>query len=355
MPILALQKRARELGRIRIGQKGPKGQPQKLDRFRVTSYSKPLIEKVAELYGGEVQPWTPQGGAPQWECITDASRIPVFVPPQPVTQWLESWTAGGCTHRCDGETNWLTGEPCDLESPEHRNAKPTTRLKVVLRDVEGVGVWRLESHGWNAAAELPDAAFFLAQVGGYVEGWLALEERVSKFEGQTRRFIVPVIDIDITPAQLLAGHGQVDPSQVEGGERKAIGTGAEPSDYVAMAERQARIQGIEGVRAVWHQAKDANHLTPDLEASLFKIGQRFNPEAQQSATTPESETQPDQDTDALWFDIMGAAGRMGMTEADLLEDFAVFGGGVLVDDATAQDMSNYLEHLKRQPPRGEQS
>ena len=81
MPILALQKRARELGRIRIGQKGAKGQPQKLDRFRLTSPSKHVIEKVAELYGGTVQEWTPAGGAQQWEVITDARRLPIMVPP----------------------------------------------------------------------------------------------------------------------------------------------------------------------------------------------------------------------------------------------------------------------------------
>src|SRR5207342_1422597 len=137
MPILQLQKRARELGRIRIGQKGPKGQPQKLDRFRITSYSKPLIEKVAGLYGGEVGPWTPPGGSSQWEVITDAARIPILVPPQPVTQFLETWSRAGIIHRCDGETNWRTGEPCDLDDPDHINARPTTRLKVVLRDVEG--------------------------------------------------------------------------------------------------------------------------------------------------------------------------------------------------------------------------
>ncbi|MCW5952469.1 MAG: hypothetical protein KIT69_09450, partial [Propionibacteriaceae bacterium] len=144
MPIIGLQKRARELGRIRLGQKGDKGQPQKLDRFRLTSASQPLLEKVAELYGGEVHPWTPRGGSPQFEVITGSSRLPIMVPPQPVTQWYEAWRASGCAHRCDGEVNVLTDELCDPEDPLHREAmdRPTTRLNVVLRDVEGIGVWR---------------------------------------------------------------------------------------------------------------------------------------------------------------------------------------------------------------------
>ena len=104
MPILDLQKRARELGRIRIGQVVPtsngKTRPEKLDRFRLTSASRPLLEKVAELYGGDVAEWTPQGGgATAWEVVTNSTRLPIMVPPQPVSQWYEFWTAGGCKHR----------------------------------------------------------------------------------------------------------------------------------------------------------------------------------------------------------------------------------------------------------------
>src|SRR6476659_3823579 len=92
MPILDIQKRARELGRIRIGQVVPttngKTRPAKLDRFRLTSHSRPLLDRVAELYGGTVQEWAPQGGgATAWEVITDTKRLPIMVPPQPISQW----------------------------------------------------------------------------------------------------------------------------------------------------------------------------------------------------------------------------------------------------------------------------
>src|SRR4051812_47766292 len=165
MPILDIQKRARELGRIRTGSKAANGAPTKLSKFRITSASKPLLEKVAALYGGDVVEWTPVGGAQQWEVYTNVARIPIYVPPQPVTQWYEAWTAGGCIHRCDGETDYITGEACDSynEDSLHHQSKPTTRLNVVLCEVEGIGFFRLESHGWNAAVELPQAAEFLAQ------------------------------------------------------------------------------------------------------------------------------------------------------------------------------------------------
>jgi hypothetical protein len=338
VPILQLQKRARELGRIRIGQKGPKGQPQKLDRFRLTSYSRPLMEKVSTLYGGEVQDWTPQGGAPQFEVITDAKRIPILVPPQPVTQWLETWTAGGCIHRCDGETEMISGEPCDL-GPAHEAAKPTTRLKVVLRDVEGVGVFRLESHGWNAAAELPESALFLAAVGGYVEGWLALEERVSKNEGQTRRFIVPVIDIDVTPAQLLAGQGRVQTPAIAAPAPKAIEAGGD-GDRKEIAEqylaRARECSDMADVAKLWHEAKDSGHLTNWLEGELRKIADGLKA----------ADVEPEASVEALWQTILDIAGQHGMELQAVLDDFPTHSGGVTADNADAADMQRYLTHLR---------
>jgi hypothetical protein len=113
MAILTLQRRSRELGRIRLGQvnrSNGKTRPEKLDRFRFTSASEPLLAKVAALYGGTVQPWTPQGGgAEAFEVITDSTRIPILVPPQPVTQYFEQWSGGGCVRRCDGQTELLSG------------------------------------------------------------------------------------------------------------------------------------------------------------------------------------------------------------------------------------------------------
>jgi hypothetical protein len=331
MPILELQKRARELGRIRIGQKGAKGQPVKLDRFRLTSHSQPLIAKVAELYGGHVSEWTPQGGAQQWECVTDANRIPIMVPPQPVSQWLETWTGGGCVHRCDGVTEVISGEPCDL-GPDHEAAKPTTRLNVVLRDVEGIGVWRLESHGWNAAVELPDVAAFLAQAGGYVNGWLSLEERVSKSNGQTRRFIVPTIEIDVTPAELMAGRGNVAAPAIEAATMPAITTAQTP-DYVALARDAI---SLDDVRSIYRMASTNGHLTEELGNQLIEIGQRFTP------APPVTDADPDQ----VWQQILAEAGRQQMDLQAVLDGFPTVTGGVTAETASAADMQKYLDHLR---------
>src|SRR5688500_12762162 len=217
MPIIDLQVRLRELGRIRIGQKvataSGKTRPAKLDRFRLTSPSRELLERVAKQYGGTVAPWTPDGGAGQYEVLTDATRMPIHVPPQPVSQYYELWSGGGCQRRCDGQTDLLKDRPCICgPDPQQRQCKPTTRLNVVLSEIEGVGVWRLESHGYYAALELPGVAELLAQTKGYVPAFLGLEQRTAKRDGKTLHWMVPTIDVAITPTALIAGSAAAGPA-----------------------------------------------------------------------------------------------------------------------------------------------
>lgn len=364
MPILDLQKRARELGRIRIGHQvtgtSKTGKtytrPEKLDRFRLTSASQALLEKVAALYGGNVTEWTPRGGTQQWEVLTDTRRIPILVPPQPVSQWLETWSAAGCVHRCDGVTNALTGDPCDPEDPQHKEARPTTRLNVVLRDVEGIGVWRLESHGWNAAIELPNAADFLSQAGGYIEGHLALEARTSKGENprtgkiETRHFMVPIIEIGVTPSQLLAGEGAIKAPAVEGPvARTAIESGTRP-DYEAMA---AAASTPDELNAVWHAAKNAGHMTDALNTRIRSEAERIR-SAAAAAAAPDPEPEPDEDgafpaevvedegaKNAAWSQVLAAAGDLGMSVWDVDADFQAFTG---ISPAQA-DVAAYQAYL----------
>src|SRR5690606_11373339 len=106
-PILDLQRRQRELGRIRMGDKGGKGQPQKLSEFRLTSPARHLLDHAAALWGGEVREWAGSPSEGQYELYTKTGVLPIVIPPsaEPVSQWYEQWTGGGCTHRCNGETN----------------------------------------------------------------------------------------------------------------------------------------------------------------------------------------------------------------------------------------------------------
>jgi len=80
MPIINIQRKLTEVGRIRLGAKSDKGAPQKLDKFRLTSKSKEALDAAAEVYGGVVKPWAgPDGDS--FELLTTTNVLDVVVPP----------------------------------------------------------------------------------------------------------------------------------------------------------------------------------------------------------------------------------------------------------------------------------
>jgi len=210
--LLGVQRRLVELGRIRLGDKGPKGEPRKLTSFRLTSASKHHLDAAAQVYGGTVRKWA---GAPDegyFELLTTSPQLDILIPPtlSAYSQYYELWDAGGCQRRCDGETDLISGGAC-LCDPDNRECKVTTRVSVMLPKVPGLGVWRLETHGWNAASSLPSTLDLLGASGrgSFIPAVLRLEQRSlkRKVEGRTvtRRFVVPVIDlVGITVTDLLS-------------------------------------------------------------------------------------------------------------------------------------------------------
>ena len=346
MAILTLQKRARELGRIRIGQvvtgNNGKKRPEKLDCFRVTGSSKTLIEKVAALYGGEVKEWTPQNGGPSgWEVVTDSTRLPILVPPQPVSQYFELWSGGECERRCDGVTNLLTDEPCVCSpDPEDRECKPTTRLNVVLRDVEGIGVWRLESHGWYAATELPEVAEFLAHTQGYVAAHLALEERLVKRAGKTKRFMVPTLEVDITPSALMAGETPAVPQVAAGAAHVDA-----PALPAARQELEAAPSRDEDTRSAIAAATTLDELR-QLWRDRAPLSDEMKAEFQTRVKTLEAqvETAPSGDPDELWSRVLRTV-PSSWTSAQAEADFEGV-VGTEAGEADAVQIQEYLDVLR---------
>lgn len=346
MPILEIQSRMYERGRIRIGQqvagRNGKMRPEKLDRFRFTSAARENLLPIAAAYGGEVLDWTPADGRKQYEVVTNSTRIPILLPPNPVSQWLELWSGGGCQRRCDGIRDVITDSPC-LCGPdaESRACKPTTRLNVVLRDMPGIGVWRLESHGWNAAVELPGLAAFVAAADGMVPAFLTLEERIVKSGGETRKFMVPGIDVEVTPSQLLAGAptgvSELTAGAGPAGTAQAAIEGSRP-DYAAQATAAA---DLEGVRVIWKQASEAGHLTDELAAQLMAIGNSKVTPAEPPADSGET-------ADELWMLIVNAAPE-GWHTSDLLADFEQV-NGLPPGEATTEQLRAYLQQIKTGVP-----
>lgn len=364
MAILTLQKRSRELGRIRIGQQvessNGKMRPEKLDRFRITSASQSLIEQIAELYGGEAVAWD-NHGSPQFEVITTTTRLPVLVPPQPVSQYFEQWSGGGCQRRCDGVTELLKDRPCMCgPDPEDRACKPTTRLNVVLRDVQGIGVWRLESHGYYSATELPEVAEFLARAGGYIPAWLSLEQRTAIRDGKTRRWMVPILEVDVTPSQLLSGNGPVTKeiavAPVTAIESAASATEATaPSsnalagngkgklslDEIDMARNQvAAAMNLDQLTAVWDGFAKHFVIPPELKRVFTARKEELNQENRSDDAT----------VDALWQQALVGAPEdwtMPQIEAHFTEITSV-----KPNKATAADVKRYLDTVNNKSAGG---
>lgn len=283
MPILDIQQRFRELGRIRLGKReatgktyssGPrKGQtierPVKLATFRLTSPWRHLIEAAAELFGGEARPWDNDGTA-EWEVLTTnvggdgIALLPVLIPPGEILdQWYELWSGGGCQKRCDGIRQVLKDAACtcpkdpaerEREAKEGRACKATTRLRVMLPELPDMGTWRLESHGFYAAAELGQAAGLVelaTRRGAIVPADLRLVKREgARRPGEPRKsFFVPALSFRGTLGQTLDALGLLE----AGGDLpEMLGSGVErrPAlDAGARPELPAAGQGRDGLEA----------------------------------------------------------------------------------------------------------
>lgn len=232
MPIVDLQRRLVELGRIRTGDQvefrdaagRTRRRPRRLETFRLTSPRRDLVEEAARLYGGVARAW-----GEQWEVTVTAPTVPIMLPPgEVVSQWMEMWSGGGIVRRCDGVREVIGDGPClcPADPAERRElaargeaCKPTTRINVILPDLPGLGVWRLDSTGWYAAVELAGAAEYLSMatsVGHRIPAHLRIVTRTVKRPGPsgpvTRTFTVPTIDIAVRPADLLAGTLPAGPS-----------------------------------------------------------------------------------------------------------------------------------------------
>jgi hypothetical protein len=212
MPIspIVLQRRHAELGRIRLGDQQPtasgKTRPNKLSKFRFTSVSEQYIRDLATLYGGEARPWDNNGIA-SWEVYSEASSIPVIVVKGGLSQFLEHWSGGGCQRRCTGERELIKDQACICD-PQDRLCKPTTRLSMMLPELEAIGVFRMETHGWNSAAEIPAVAELAQFVGDLVPANLHLVERRSIKDGQTYDAdVVEDADADQVWNQILSAAG----------------------------------------------------------------------------------------------------------------------------------------------------
>lgn len=243
-PILDLQQRMMEKGRIRLGHKvtgvtkAGKNytRPAKLETFKLTSSDEATVHDAADLYGGQVEPFN----AGEYGVVTDTVALNVILVPGEMgwSQWREMWGNKVCHRRCDGVRETISDGPCQCPAdPAERAAqaaqgkacKDTTRLSVMLPDLPGLGLWRLESHGYYAATELAGTIAILSMLapGTLVRGRLLAEQRsVTRIapDGtvKTNNFVVPVLDLpDVRLSELVAPDGGVG-VQLEAPTRRGL-------------------------------------------------------------------------------------------------------------------------------------
>lgn len=389
MPIspITLQRRHAELGRIRLGAKrGGNGAPMKLETFRFTSVSERYIRDLATLYGGEAQPWD-NAGIASWEVFTDARTIPVIAVKGGLSQWMETWSGGGVVHRCDGQRD-VEGNLCNPDDRAHQNAKPTTRLSLMLPELEAIGVFRMESHGWNAAAEIPAVAELAQYVGDMVPAHLNLVERRAIKDGKTSRFVVPVLDLQIGTARLreivaekagIAALPAGEPAAVSAGsEHAALPVGEQREEledlYAPYFGRMSKSADLDALQVVWTDMVDArlvgtqapsNPLADPARVAeftaAFKARAREINASDQPATTTateepvEAEIVPDApaaagdvdaDPEAVWQQIVTEGGKQGMTLGDIEEHFVQVMQGLTAGAASGPELGHYLRLLR---------
>lgn len=229
--IIDLQRRLALVGAIRCGERGGKGEPRRLDTFRLTSARRELIEQAASRYGGTVSPWQSPVGS-EWQVTTSAAEIPVLVMPgYSLRQTYELWSGPAKRERlCDGIDEELSGGPCICNRDASDVCDLYTRLVVALPELDTVLGWRLITKGVNAAHELPTMLQLLATVASgqaLVPARLRLEERRGQKDGQTLRFVVPVIDLGVGYLA-LTGQGRpglpAGPQEGSGGDTAYVPT-----------------------------------------------------------------------------------------------------------------------------------
>ncbi|MFD8577204.1 hypothetical protein ACFV1H_17965 [Streptomyces virginiae] len=277
---MTMKRQAAELGRIRTGYSRPHRDPNKRPvpvkstTFVFSSHSRDYVAAAAELWGGEVEEWTPQNQRiAQYRVISQAKEIRAILPAgDPLSQSYEMWSGGGCARRCDGEFEQKSRQSClclaqfgpdwHLRTPREV-CRPTSRINVMLPDLPDLGVWRLESKSYYAADAMAggvDTVLQATEGKSMMPVRLWIEQRTRVADGETKNF--PVVMVVPSLPKLrhaltgpLTTAAALDPSTLD---RAAIE--APRPDYAAEA-RQCKT--VEAAREVWHRANRAGHVARD--------------------------------------------------------------------------------------------
>ncbi|MFF4924250.1 hypothetical protein ACFY4B_27010 [Kitasatospora sp. NPDC001261] len=381
--IITLQRQAVELGRLRTGWSVPHRDPKKRPvpvkskTWVLTSHNKTYIDAAAELWGGEAHRWQPQGsGDPQWRVITQASSIPAMLPNgEPLRQYNELWSGGGCARRCDGQTEMLSKKPClcldeygedwYLMSPKEV-CRATSRLSVMMPDLPGIGLWRAETHSFYAANEWPGVLdLVVAGTGGrgFVPVQMRIEPRTRVARGQTKHFPVVVCEFgNATIRQAITGTIPNPILTAPPQQRPALEAAVSPYLADALVADTA-----DEVLAIYRLAEAAGDLNDDLKARLKAIGTQLRTAEKADATADKAKADGEEepidaeivedsdpaatdDLNSLWQQILTAAGSRNWTTSQVAQRFAADNNGLDLRQANAGQLRRFLTRLREPIP-----
>ncbi|MGH9267898.1 MAG: hypothetical protein ACRD0D_06945, partial [Acidimicrobiales bacterium] len=213
-----------EIGRLRLGEQvaatNGRTRPVRASCWIASSNDLDVLRAVSGTYGGGAPEVWP-AGPDRWRVRTETEAVDVLIPPEPLSVHYEAWTAAGCQRRCDGRTATVAvlaepgGRPGSLADQEcvchARGWAPgrgtvkeacdlVVRLRVILPDIPGLGIWVMTSGSFYAAAELPAPVSLLAQLGAggaLVPAQLVIDQRTARkpWEPAPRQFGVPVLRV----------------------------------------------------------------------------------------------------------------------------------------------------------------
>jgi hypothetical protein len=234
-----------EQGRIRMGMKDPKRGMKALNNFRFTSPDKESIEWLAETYGGTARKWSDPKASPkdQWEVLSKASSIDVWVPPGGLSIWYEIWSGGGRERYCDGvdatvvKRNGEEQVPCICLEKGKRQCDVITRMRLLIVGTPNfAGTWRLQTKSEAAARELPgiEAMMAMVQVDQPLPATLSIEQRQSS--GGSKKYVVPKLTVKASLEEMAQLNSTgITAIASAGGEPLQIEEPADPIEEVTAA------------------------------------------------------------------------------------------------------------------------
>jgi hypothetical protein len=391
--IITMQRQVRELGRLRTGYY--QGRPIRSKTWIITSPQRECLDAAAELWGGQVEKWTPHNSRiEEWRLVTATDSLDALLPPgDPLTQNNEMWNRGGCVRRCDGETESKSAKPClclaqfgedFFRLGPDQVCKPYSQLNLILPQLPDLGVWRHVTKSYYAAGEIAGMVDMIKRAVGdpnlVVPVRLRIDQRSKVADGKTTPYPVPVIEIrGASAGQILAGNVPTL-AVTDGAARKALGgstadeqpaIGSGPAEEEDGPEKPGEPLTVDRVLRIARLMKDPDEVLklgqrakkqglpedewkPQLIARIRALSPKepvaaaaepAEPIAEPAAADALAEGELEPDPDEVWMAIQAVAGKQKWS-ADDLEKRVLARFNKPSDEINGFEMAAFLDELK---------